>query len=406
MSTNNNITIETVLAVASDLAILFAQGAAEADRQARLPLDNFKALHKAGLLALVTRKDQGGLGGGLEHAVKAVSTIAQGEPATALILAMHYIQHGQIAFDNGFWPKSLSDTLIKSSLEQGALINAAYVDPGKGSLSHGSLPETVARRQGDQWLLSGHKRYVTGAEALSWIRVSGVTDEPEPRVGYFIVPTNVPGIRIERTWDTLGMRATSSQDVIFTDVPLPLDYFFGESEVNDKRKLGPLDAVWYLTLVAAVYHGVAQAARNAFIKFITGFVPGALGAPLSSLPRFQDGLGEIEALLRTSQRLLVSLGRDYDVLIKQGDAAQIEQQLNADADTARLVVLRNSSQITGLVLELAGNQGLSRNNDYERYHRDTLAAKAHSPNPSLLKASLTRHALPPQSNAAQAADGK
>lgn len=412
MSKHHPTHIAAALAAATELARDFAQGAAEADRQARLPVGNFKALHQADLLSLVIRKEQGGLGGGLEAAVAAVSTVAQGEPATALILAMHYIQHGQIAFSNGFWPQALADKLISSSLQQGALINAAYVDPGKGSLSHGALPETRARRQGDQWLLTGHKKYVTGAEALNWIRVAGVTDEPEPRVGYFLVPTDAPGIRIERTWDTLGMRATSSQDVIFTDVPLPLDHFFGESLVTAERQHGPLDAVWYLTLVAAVYHGVAQAARNAFIDFSTGFVPGSLGAPLASLPRFQDALGEIEALQKTSQRLLSSLGRDYDELIGQGDLQQIEQSLHADAQLARLVVLRNAAQVTGLALELAGNQGLARHNAFERYHRDTLSAKAHSPNPSLLKAGLVRYALgqsgkpaPVTPPAAVAADG-
>ncbi|WP_321857438.1 acyl-CoA dehydrogenase family protein [Paraburkholderia tropica] len=392
MSHTTEITIESVLSAARRLARSFSEGAQEADRLARLPAENFRALHDEGLLSLVISRERGGLGGGLEHAVDAVSTVAQGEPATALILAMHYIQHGQIAFEDGFWPQDVAVKLIESSLASGALVNAAYVDSGKGSLSHGALPETVGRRQDGQWSLSGHKKYVTGAEALSWIRVSGVTDEPEPRVGYFLVPADAPGVRIERTWDTLGMRATSSQDVIFDKVSLPLSYFFGARPVGSERQHGPLDAVWYLTLVAAVYHGVAQAAHAAFIDFTTGFVPGALGEPLASLPRFQDALGEIEALQRNSRRLLWSLGRDYDEWIKR-DPGQIEARLNADAETARLLVLRNAAQVTGLTLELAGNHGLSRRHDFERYHRDALAARAHSPNPSLLKASLTRHAL-------------
>ncbi|WP_437880974.1 acyl-CoA dehydrogenase family protein [Pseudomonas sp. LRF_L74] len=393
MNLDTRSSIDNALAAARELATTFATGAAQADRQARLPLDNFKALHEARLLSLVTRSEHGGLGGGLEHALKAVSSIAQGEPATALILAMHYIQHGQIAFEDGFWPQTLADQLVTSSNERGALINAAYVDPGKGSLSHGALPETSARREGDHWVLNGHKRYVTGAESLSWIRVSGVTDEEHPRVGYFLVPAQHPGIHIERTWDTLGMRATDSQDVKFTEVPLPLENFFAGTPVGQDRQQGPLDAVWYLTLVAAVYHGIGQAARNAFVEFIAGFVPGALGAPLSSLPRFQDALGEIEALQRASERLLSSIGHDYDELIAQGDPLQIELRLNGDAETARLLVLRNATQATALALELAGNQGLSRSNDFERYHRDVLSAKAHSPNAWLLKASLTRRAL-------------
>lgn len=385
-------TIPAVLESAKALALAFSAGASAADRSGQLPLDNFKALHQAGLLSLVISKDKGGLGGGLQDAITAVSTIAQGEPATALILAMHYIQHGQIASNDGFWPPAVADALIKTSLERGALVNAAYVEPFVGSASHGALPQTKALHKGDHWLLSGHKRYVTGIAGLSWIRVLGVTDEAKQRIGHFLVPADAPGIRVEHTWDPLGMRATGSQDVIFENVRLPLEYLFADCPVDEGKIQNPLDSIWYLSLVAAVYHGVAQASRNALVRFLQEFSPGSLGAPLSSLPRFQDGLGEIEALQLASQRLLQSLGHEYDHWHDRRPEA-LEAHLNADASMTRLLVLRHAASVTAAVLELAGNQGLARKNDFERYHRDVLSAKAHSPNSQLLKLDVARHAL-------------
>lgn len=381
----------SALAQAPELARTFAAGAAEADRNARLPVENFAALHRAGLLDLVIARDQGGLGGGLGDAIAAVSTIAQGEPATALILAMHYIQHGQIAVNDGYWPEHIARQLIASSLESGALINAAYVEPFVGSASHGALPQTTARREGGQWRLSGHKKYVTGIDGLSWVRVMGVTDEPEPRIGYFLVPAGAPGIRVERTWDSLGMRATASQDVIFDGVALPLENFFAGAPVAQGISHSPLDGIWYLVLVAAVYHGIAQAARDDIVRFVRGFAPGGLGEPLASLPRFQDAIGEIEVQQTAARRLLQSIGHDYDASPEKRQ--ELLETLAADASVARLAVIRASIEVTSIALELAGNQGLSRLNDFERRHRDTLSARAHNPHGQLIRSNLGNRAL-------------
>ncbi|THF62724.1 acyl-CoA dehydrogenase family protein [Pseudothauera rhizosphaerae] len=383
----------SALAKAPELARLFAEGAAAADRDGRLPVDNFRRLHESGLLQLVIRRDRGGLGGGLADAVRAVSTIAQGESATALILAMHYIQHGQIAIESGYWPQALADRLVRSSLERGALINAAYVEPVNGSLAHGAVPHTRARRVGDHWLLSGHKKYVTGIDGLSWLRTIGVTDEAEPRIGFFLVPADAPGIRVERTWNTLGMRSTSSEDVIFEDVRLPLENFFGDAPTAEGLRNSPFDGIWYLLLVAAVYHGIAQAARDDIVRFAREHAPGSLGAPLASLPRFQDAIGQIEVWQTAARRLLHSIGRDYDEAVSAGNADERLDGLAADASVARLAVIRDAIQVTSLALELAGNRGVSRDNAFERYHRDTLAARAHNPQAHLTRLNLGNRAL-------------
>jgi len=385
------LTAAEALAAAPALARTFAATAREADQNARLPVENFPLLHESGLLSLVIAPERGGLGGGLDDAITAVSTIAEGEPATALILAMHYIQHGQIALDDGYWPARIADQLVSSSLERGALVNAAYVEPFVGSASHGAIPQTSARREGERWLLSGHKKYVTGIDGLSWIRVMGVTDEPEARVGYFLVPADAPGIRVERTWNSLGMRATSSQDVIFEQVSLPLDAFFASAPLSEGIRHNPLDSIWYLLLVAAVYHGIAQAARKRIVEFVTHFVPGGLGAPLASLPRFQDAIGEIEIRHTTARRLLHSIGQDYDRAAEKTPA--LIEALSADAAVARLTVIQHAIDVTSAALELAGNQGVSRGNDFERHHRDVLSARAHNPHAQLIRSNLGNRAL-------------
>ena len=147
-----------------------------------------------------------------------------------------------------------------------------------GTPHRGGLPETIARRNADGWRLSGRKIYSTGALALRWFSVYARTDEDVPRVGYFLVPAASRGIRIEETWDHLGMRATRSDDVVFEDVAIPSHYAVDVRTPNEWRS-APQPA-WSALLVASIYLGVADAARDWLVAFLRGRVPANLGKPL------------------------------------------------------------------------------------------------------------------------------
>lgn len=210
------------IAKAGHLGRRFALTAGHYDETGEFPFANFDALHEAGLLGLVTATEHGGLGGGLTEALAVVAAVAQGEPSTALVLAMHYSQHYGIRASSK-WPTHLIERVTKANREGVALLNAAQVEPRVGSPSHGSLPETVARKVGNQWRITGHKTYATGIPLLKWVSVLAVTDEPEPRLGSFLVPTDADGIRIEKTWNATGMRATNSHDLILDDVAIDIE---------------------------------------------------------------------------------------------------------------------------------------------------------------------------------------
>lgn len=170
------------------LADQFALSASHYDETGNFPFVNFDQLHEADLLRLTSTRENGGLGGGLTEAQAIVAEIARGEPSTALVLAMHYSHHNQIS-RGGKWPRHLVERVSAANLAGPALVNSAQVEPRVGSPSHGTLPETVARRDGDIWRISGHKNYATGIPALKYVSVLAVTDEPQPRLASFLVPT-------------------------------------------------------------------------------------------------------------------------------------------------------------------------------------------------------------------------
>jgi alkylation response protein AidB-like acyl-CoA dehydrogenase len=367
---------------AQELGRRFALTAGHYDETGEFPFANFDALYEAGLLGLVTAEEHGGLGGGLTEALAVVSAVAQGEPSTALVLSMHYNQHFSIRA-SGKWPAHLVERVTKANREGVALLNAAQVEPRVGSPSHGSLPETVARKVGNQWRITGHKTYATGIPLLKWVSVLAVTDEAEPRLGSFLVPTDSDGIRIDKTWNATGMRATNSHDLILDDVAIPLEDVVDIAPATEGLKRDERLGAWYFTLVPSIYDGAARAARDWVVDFTSTRAPASLGAPLSTVPRIQDGIGQIEVWLATNRRLLRSIAEDFDA----------GRPFGSDSAAVKHVVIENAILATTLALDLGGNPGISRDHPLERHHRDAISGKAHAPQNNMIRTILAKGAL-------------
>lgn len=189
------------------------------------------------------------------------------------------------------------------------------------------------RRDGS---LERYRRAMTGilqqpatapAPALRWLSVWARTDEPEPRVGVFLVPRpdgpqalpDRPGIRVIQNWDHLGLRASGNR-----------------------------------------------------------------GAPLASVPRIQETVGEIATWLHVNQRLLDGAAESADAGVPDDDIA---------SGALKFTVTGNAIRVLELALQLSGNHGLSRNNPLERYHRDVLCSRIHTPQNDTILGAAGRRAL-------------
>ncbi|SDI00500.1 acyl-CoA dehydrogenase family protein [Variovorax sp. OV700] len=386
-------TVDT--AVLARLSAQFAATAADHDRSGAFPRPNFEALQSHGLIGLVAPAAYGGGGASLATARRVIAAVARGEPATALILTMTYLQHHALARSDSRWPLHLRERVLRDAVDRGALINALRVEPALGSPARGGLPATVARREGSGWKIDGHKLYTTGIEGLSWLAVWGRTDEPAPRTGVFLVPRNAPGVRVIASWDHLGLRASGSHEVVFENVAIDLDHAVDLRAPGDwapdAGSQTDIDAhatqqAWMTVLLASLYDAVAQAARDWLVSFLNQRAPGSLGAPLASLPRVQEHVGEIAALLRTNRVLLDDATRAVD----EGRA-----QPATESGLLKYTVTSNAIRAVELALQLSGNHGLTRQNPLERHYRDVLCSRIHTPqNDAILIAAGARALLP------------
>lgn len=376
--------------VLAELAARFAATAPAHDADGTFPHDNFALLHEYGLISQVVPAAHGGAGAGLAEARRIVGAVAGGDAATALVLTMTYLQHRAIGRADSHWPEAVRQQVLRSAVEQGALINSLRVEPELGSPARGGLPGTVATRVGDRWRLRGHKLYTTGIPALRWLAVWARTHEPEPRVGIFLVPkpaADTPGIRVIESWDHMGLRASGSHETVFEDVWIPLE---NAVDIRSPAAWAPaggsqadIDAnadqqAWMVTLLGSLYDAVARAGFGWIRQFVRERAPASLGKPLASLARVQESIGEIAALLRVNQVLL-------DDIAARCDAGT--PPLAADSGLLKYTVTSNAIRAVELALQLSGNHGLSRHNPLERHYRDVLCSRIHTPqNDSILTA--------------------
>src|SRR5260370_9530513 len=193
------------------------------------------------------------------------------------------------------WPGRLAPKLARETVEGVALMNALRVEPDLGSPSRGGLPATTARKTETGWRLSGRKISPTGAPILKGYAVWAKTDESTLRVGLFLVPAGLPGTRIVETWDHLGLRASGSHDIVFDDVVFPLDHEIDVRKPDEWLTPDFTQATVHAIFVAAIYDGVARAARDWLIEFLKSRVPSNLGGSLATLPRMQEVVCGVEA---------------------------------------------------------------------------------------------------------------
>lgn len=341
-----------------------ADAAPEADQTGQFPWAGINAVHQAGLLESTVATRYGGRGGTLADAAHILAALGRGDPSVALISAMTIFNHlGQAT--KSHWPEDLYRHLLGEAKQRPLLLNAARVEPELGSPARGGLPATRARRTANGWSITGRKRFVTGAHGLTHFLVWAHTDETPARVGTFVVTNGLTGIKIIENWKSLGMRATGSHDVEYTDVEIPAENVLDLVDPSVAQQDNRAHAAINLALTA-LYLGAAEAAQETFIRFAHERVPANLGHPIARTERFVTLSGEIDLLVSGARQLIFgALERNT------GDAEPLIR--------ARLIAGRQIREAVEIAVRGIGNPGLNADLGLERHFRDVQSALVHAP---------------------------
>lgn len=343
---------------------VIADAAPDADRTGQFPWTGIRAVHQSGLLESTVATRYGGQGATLADAAHILAALGRGDPSVALISAMTIFNHlGQAAKNH--WPDDLYRRLLAEAKQKPLLLNAARVEPELGSPARGGLPATVARRTASGWSITGRKRFVTGAYGLTHFLVWAHTDETPARVGTFVVPNGLPGIHVIENWNSLGMRATGSHDVEYTDVEIPAENVLELVDPSVAQQDNRAHAAITLALTA-IYLGAAEAAQAAFIRFSHERVPANLGHPIARTERFVTLSGEIDLLVSGARQIIFGA-----LDANHGDAEKMIR--------ARLIAGRQLREAVQIAVRGIGNPGLSTDLGLERHFRDIQSVLVHAP---------------------------
>lgn len=365
-------------------ALDFATRADDHDRHGTFPTENFEAMHASGVLAAPIPKELGGLGvGSIHDLMVGTSRLARGCPATAISANMHIGMMWAFVFmlDAARASGDPQAELLEAFLPMLASGETVLVSAGTEAGASLLAPRTTATAVDGGYLINGRKIFATNSEIgglfVPTVRVQ--TDDGEHLCGA-IVMAGTPGMEVKRTWDALGMRASCSHDVVFTDCFVPTE------SVLDGHPIGEWDTSLLpgfisinFTLIGA-YIGIAERARELALDAASRTKDGRNRA---DVPGIRHLLAEIEIDLCAARASLSRTALLIDEHMATTPPSSLEladlEHLVKDWQCSKLVVLRAARDIVDRAMSIAGGGSYMSAHPLARLWRDVRAGSFHQP---------------------------
>jgi len=380
------------VAIAEDHARDFGSRADQHDREGSFPFENIEALRRSGAAGATVPVELGGLGvASIHDYVVGVNRLGRGDGSTALAANMHIFRTwfigrawrvARATGDEGLAARS--EQLLRKIARGEVIIAAILSEAGVDQLHL----RTEATRTDGGWLLNGRKSFGTGSPAADLLGIlCRYQDEDSTfRMGFAHVSTKNPGVEIKNNWDALGMRASGSHDVVFTNCLLAAPDLVDTGpwgEYTERYLAG--NAVGTLGLVA-VFLGVAEAARD----HIFAMLKTERGRQLSERRSTQHAVAEIEIDLAASRAMISRTGTTLDTLFGSHPHGPIPigalHEVMKDFQCTKWTVTRKAIEIVDRALSLSGGAGYLNKSPLSRLYRDVRAGpfmQPFSPNEAL-----------------------
>ena len=343
---------------------LFAKRAEQHDRTGKFPLENYADLHKAGLLGLTVPKEYGGVGADWVTFALTMLEIAKGCSATALTFNMHAVILDFIA---QLGTEEQKRRWFGEVIDRGKLFSSITSEP-QASFRHKFVLSTTFAPVEGGFLLSGVKHFGSLGEHASFhfvtALIEGTTTATEGQQSA-LVPAGSTGISVDRNWDAVGMRATSSDTIKYDKC-----FVRREDCLGGIAALSTIHITGFALGYSAIYLGIGEAAFDYVLEYAKTQSFG-LPEPLSHHPSTQRSLGEMAIAIRAARALL----REAAQVKMQGDRRETALAINESKCMSADV----GFTVTDRAIRLAGGRGILRKYPLERWHRDAMCGPVMAP---------------------------
>jgi alkylation response protein AidB-like acyl-CoA dehydrogenase len=371
--------------LSNDMLRRCAQRAAGYDRDNRFFSEDFAELKDAGYLTMVVPREFGGRGLTLAQSCREQRRLAYHAPATALGINMHVYWVG-VAAD--LWrqgDKSLEWMLTEAMA--GEVFNAGHSE--RGNDIPVLLSTSKAERTEGGFRISGHKMFGSlspvftryGAHAM-WADAEG-----GPKIVHVFMSRDSKGYQIKETWDTLGMRATRSDDILLDGVFVPDRYVARILPAGAPDAYIVATFAWALMGFANVYYGIAQRAIDLALPGIKSKTALAVTRSMAYHPEVQHAVAEMMLAFDPIGPHLDQVADDWSNGVDHGATWP------AKIVSAKYHAVEAAWKIVDLAMEVSGGGGMFRGNELERLFRDARCGRFHPSNSFLTHEIVAKTAL-------------
>jgi alkylation response protein AidB-like acyl-CoA dehydrogenase len=326
----------------------------EWDEDQIFPLEAIKHAGRLGFLGAIFPEELGGAGlGYIDYAI-IIEELARVDPSVGLIVAAH-----NSLCTNHIYLAGTEEQRAKyiPKLATGEWIGSwALTEPESGS-DAGSM-RTRAVKQGQCWVLDGSKTFITNAQYANVCVAMAITDRAASQHGVsaFLVERDVPGFRVGKKENKLGMRASATGEIVFTSCRLP------ESQLLGKPGEGFVDSLRILDggriSIAALAVGTAEGAYDAALKY--SMQRKQFGRPISEFQSIQNKLADMATEIDAA-RLLT-----YRACWMKDEG----QRVTKESAMAKLFASEVAVRVTNEAVQVHGGYGFIKDYPVEKFYRD------------------------------------
>lgn len=330
--------------------------AAEIDETERFPMENVEKMAKLGIMGIPFSKEVGGAGGDVLSYIIAVEELSKVCATTGVILSAHTSLCASVINENGT-PAQKAKYL--PDLCSGKKIGAfGLTEPGAGTDAAGQQTTAVLSEDGSHYVLNGSKIFITNGGVAETFIIFAMTDKSQGTRGIsaFIVEKDFPGFSIGNLENKMGIRASSTTELIMEDCIVPAENLIG--------KLGKGFGIAMKTLdggrigIAAQALGIAEGAFEECVAYMKERKQ--FKRPLAAFQGLQWYIAEMDVKIQAAKHLV------YKAAMNK----QFGKPYTIDAARAKLFAAETAMEVTTKAVQIFGGYGYTKEYPMERMMRD------------------------------------
>ncbi len=328
--------------------------AAEIDDEERFPLETVQKMAKLGIMGIPVPKEYGGAGGTNQLYTMAVEELSRVCATTGVVVSAHtslccapIMEHGTEEQKKKYLPKLASGEWI------GAF---GLTEPNAGT--DASAQQTIAVKEGDNYILNGSKIFITNAGYANVYIIMAMTDKSKGTKGIsaFIVEKDFPGFSVGKKEKKLGIRGSATCELIMENCIVPAENLLGQEGKGFGIAMKTLDGG--RIGIASQALGIAQGAMDETVKYTKERKQ--FGRSIAQFQNTQFQLADLETKVQAARLLVRSAAYKKDM----------KQPYSADAAMAKLFAAETAMEVTTKAVQFHGGYGYTREYPVERMMRD------------------------------------